>query len=123
MEVSNVGGSPEVGALALRLFRNDQTVSAEKWLPWYYEEDNLRTTVMISGLPVNQPVPMEYTLTVPETMQEGEEMRFVINLDSAQPTPVPDGTITVAESRTSEIVLRVGKKCKSICCWWRDLWN
>ncbi len=123
LEIKNSGGVPEVGALALRLFRNDETADDKKWTPKYYAEDDLRTTLMIPGLEASQSVLEEGSVDIPGSFQEGDSIRVVVTLDSGQPTPTPADAAAITEAPKSEIVLKVKKKCKSICCWWRDLWD
>jgi hypothetical protein len=125
--VDNPGAQKEQGALALRLFRNDCPGSSsgptcDEWAPRYYgEDDNLRTTVMIPGLTANQSFVLDFDpFELPSSYGEGETMRFVVTLDSAQKYPAG---IMVPASPNSEIVLEVEKKCKSICCWFKNLWK
>jgi hypothetical protein len=123
LEIKNQDAVPEVGVLALRLFRNDETDETKKWKPLYYDGDNSGTTVMIQGLGSSQALLEKGSADIPGSFQEDDEMRMVVTLDSGQPTPTPADTAAVSEAPKSEIVLKVKKKCKSICCWWRDLWD
>lgn len=128
IEIDNPDALKEKGALALRLFRNDCPESAtdldcDEWEPRYYSDgDNLRTTVMIPGLAASESVLLDFPpFELPSTYGEGDTMRLVVTLDSAQKMPATGGTIVAMPS--SEIILEVEKKCTSICCWWKSLWN
>ena len=123
VEVKNIGAVPEVGALALRIFRNDETAADEKWKARYYEEDNLRTTVMVPGLAASQSIAADYKVDIPDTYQEGDTLRLVADLESGQMLAPSEETESVEDEPPSELILKIKKKCKSICCWWRGLWD
>jgi len=120
LNVKNQDAAPEIGVLALRLFRNDETDTTEKWKPQFYQEDDQRTTVMIPGLGLGQSVLEMGAADIPASFQEGDEMRMVVTLDSGQPSAA---AIVAAEDPKSEIVFKVQEQCTTFCCWWRGLWD
>jgi hypothetical protein len=123
IQIVKPASAAEVGALALRLFRNDGT-GPGGWIPRYHEEDNIRTTVMIPGLPAGQTAPVRYALDIPGTSGDGDTMRLVVTLDSGQLSTPATAVTAVSEAMPrSEIVLEIEKKCSGFCCWWKGLWD
>jgi hypothetical protein len=122
LEIANPGAVAEVGALALRIFRNDEAAPDDK-APVYYAEDDIRTTVMIPGLAPGAAVTANYSLDVPCSRRKGETMRLVATLDSGQPEPtaVPAGAAPAQPA--SDLLLEVDEKFFGLCCWWQQLWQ
>lgn len=122
LEIANPGAAAEVGALALRVFRNDRS-SPDDWAPVYYPEDDIRTTVMIPGLAAGAAVGSRYVLEVPCSRRKGETMRLVATLDSGQPEPTAATAGAAPAQPASDLMLEVDEKFFGLCCWWQQLWQ
>lgn len=122
LEIANQGAVAEVGALALRVFRNDEAAPDDQ-APVYYAEDDIRTTVMIPGVAAGAVVASRYTLEVPCSRRKGETMRLVATLDSGQPAPPTVPTGAAPEQPASDLLLQVEEKFFGLCCWWQELWR
>jgi hypothetical protein len=122
LEIANQGAVAEVGALALRVFRNDRP-APDDWAPVYYPEDDIRTTVMIPGLAPGAAVASHYALEVPCSRRKGETVRLVATLDSGQPAPPTAPTGAAPEQPAVELLLEVEEKFFGLCCWWHELWQ
>lgn len=122
LEIANQGAVAEVGALALRVFRNDRP-APDDWAPVYYPEDDIRTTVMIPGLAPGVAVASHYALEVPCSRRKGETVRLVATLDSGQPAPPTAPTGVAPEQPAVELLLEVEEKFFGLCCWWHELWQ
>ena len=122
LEIANQGAVAEVGALALRVFRNDRP-APDDWAPVYHPEDDIRTTVMIPGLAPGVAVASHYALEVPCSRRKGETVRLVATLDSGQPAPPTAPTGVAPEQPAVELLLEVEEKFFGLCCWWHELWK
>ncbi|HSL16421.1 MAG TPA: hypothetical protein VLB51_00780 [Methylomirabilota bacterium] len=122
VDVENPGSTQEVGALALRLFRNNEA-SPDDWTPVYYEKDGIvRTTVMVPGLAAGGGYSGEFDINVPKNATVGESIRLVATLDSGQPWPTDAQNLAVMKDPADEITLLVteGEK-KGLCSWLKRL--
>ncbi|MCU0304047.1 MAG: hypothetical protein MUC56_08330 [Thermoanaerobaculales bacterium] len=114
--VENPGSAQEVGALALRLFRNDEA-SPNDWTPVYYEKDGiLRTTVMVPGLAAGGDYSGEFEVSIPKDATVGDSIRLVAKLDSGQPWPATTQNLAATKDPTDEITLVVTKGEKKGLC-------
>lgn len=114
--VENPGSAQEVGALALRLFRNDEA-SPNDWTPVYYEKDGiLRTTVMVPGLAAGGDYSGEFDVSIPKDATVGDSIRLVAKLDSGQPWPATTQNLAATKDPTDEITLVVTKGEKKGLC-------
>jgi hypothetical protein len=103
--VENLGGANEVGALAVRLFRNEKS-APDNWQPLYFEEEEslVRTTEIIPGTVDGEKFIAKCQVRIPEASDIGPEIRMVATLDSGQPQPETTGASATMGSQRSEII-------------------
>ncbi len=124
--VANSSSTNEVGALAIRLYRNDNS-APDNWDPVYYPEPGIvRTTTMVPGIASGASILAEYEIDIPGSLEVGREIRLVAKLDSGQPAPasVEEGMAEFVEPR-AEITLVVdeGEGAGGFWDWLKTLFN
>jgi len=108
VEIESAGGENEVGALALRLFRRDESGSADQWRPKYYSKKDLGVTIMIPGIAAFDSTIMDYVWEAESALADVNEMRIVATLDSGQSLAQEQQTVGAnPEDSRSAILLEV----------------
>jgi hypothetical protein len=123
IEAVNLESAPEVGALALRVFRNNEQSPGE-WEAIFYPADNVRTTFMVPGFESQETAKLGYELYVPPSYHKGDQIRIVATLDSGQMFAPTALMVPPQQAPKTEISLEVKEKFfVNLGCWWKGLWD